>query len=64
LNRWKPEQDFMVMIYGKPIPPHTVRVSKVATNVVEIDVEQAWKEMGLHAQWSNEVRVETFVGAP
>ncbi|KAI9708941.1 MAG: hypothetical protein M1820_003635 [Bogoriella megaspora] len=64
LSRWKPQDDLMVAIFGKPVPVHTVSVSHTAENVLEINVEKAWKEMGLQAQWNNEVLVETWVGVP
>jgi hypothetical protein len=62
------DNDFMVMIFGKPIPAHCVSkrsasnaVHKDAGGVLKIDVERAWKEMELQAGWSNEVAVEVFV---
>jgi hypothetical protein len=56
-------RDFMVMIYGKPIPVGCVRKSeKVGSgNVLEVDVERAWKESGEKAGWSNEVTMEIFM---
>ena len=64
LARWNIPQDLMVMIYGTPVPAHTIKASQPAENVVEIDVEQAWKETNQQARWNNEVEVETFIGAP
>ncbi|KAI1413246.1 glycoside hydrolase family 36 protein [Hypoxylon sp. FL1857] len=54
------ERDFMVTIQGEPIPPHTLTVNKVDGHVLNIDVETAWKEMGLEAGWSNEVEVKLY----
>ena len=56
------EDDFMVMIFGKPVPSHCVGLNEACDRVLEIDVETAWKEMDLEAGWSNEVAVEVFVG--
>jgi hypothetical protein len=56
------EDDFMVTIQGLPLPPHTVALSKSDLHTLEIDVETAWKEMGLKAGWSNEVEVNVYVG--
>lgn len=50
----------MATIQGQPIPPHTVIVSKTSSHVLEIDIETAWKEMGLDAGWSNEVEVKVY----
>ncbi|KAI1465436.1 glycoside hydrolase family 36 protein [Daldinia caldariorum] len=54
------ERDFMVTIQGQPIPPHTVTINKVDSHILNIDVETAWKEMGLTAGWSNEVEVKVY----
>jgi len=29
--------------------------------VLEIDIETAWKEMGLDSGWSNEINVDVFI---
>ncbi|KAK3674851.1 hypothetical protein LTR78_005195 [Recurvomyces mirabilis] len=57
------EKDFMVMIFGKPAPVGCVKVSEEVGggNVLAVDVERAWKEMGLEAGWNNEVSVEVFM---
>ncbi|KAI8961968.1 glycoside hydrolase family 36 protein [Daldinia sp. FL1419] len=54
------ERDFMVTIQGQPIPPYTVTINKVDNHVINIDIETAWKEMGLTAGWSNEVEVKVY----
>jgi hypothetical protein len=61
LEARKLENDFMVMIHGKPVPVDCVKVNEVCGKVLEVDVERAWKEMGEEAGWSNEVSLEVFV---
>ena len=55
-------KDMMIIILGKPIPAHCAVKSAVDDGVLEVDVEKAWKEMGLSSGWSNEVAVEVFLG--
>lgn len=50
----------MVTIQGQPIPPHTVTKSYEDQGVLEVDVDAAWKEMGLKAGWSNEVELKIY----
>lgn len=50
----------MVTIQGQPIPPKTVSISKADSHVLEMDVETAWKEMGLESGWANEVEVKLY----
>lgn len=52
------KDDFIATIQGRVIPVQTVLVSKVDSHVLEIDVEAAWQELGLHAGWGNEVEVK------
>ncbi len=54
------QNDVLVMISGKVVPVHTVRIAEQAP-VLEVDVEKAWDEMGLQAGWSNEVMVLVLV---
>lgn len=54
-------EDLIATIQGQVIPPHTVSVSKAAGEVLEIDVEKAWTEMGLKAGWGNEVEVKVYL---
>jgi hypothetical protein len=56
--------DMLITILGKVIPVHTVSVSKSNPKVLEIDLETAWKEMGLDSGWSNEVGVKIFINPP
>ena len=57
----KVEDDFMVLIHGRPVPIECVKVNDACGKVLEVDVERAWKEMGEKAGWSNEVSVEVLV---
>jgi len=52
--------NFLVLIFGKPIPVGCVRKSS-DPHVLEIDVEEAWKVSGEKAGWSNEVSIEVFM---
>ncbi|KAL1897225.1 hypothetical protein Cpir12675_002407 [Ceratocystis pirilliformis] len=54
------DKHFLVTIMAQVIPPHTVTVSTVNPQVLEIDIETAWKEMGLRSGWSNEVQVQIY----
>lgn len=51
----------MGLLFGKPIPLGAVKRSENDENVLEIDIEMAWKESEQHAGWSNEVNVEFFI---
>lgn len=55
------EEKFLIMILGRAIPFHVVKKSEASESLLEIDIEQAWKEMGLDSGWSNEVTVEVIV---
>ncbi|KAF7562970.1 hypothetical protein G7046_g1137 [Stylonectria norvegica] len=52
--------DFIVTVQEKPIPRHTVAISKNDGHVLEIDIGKAWAEMELHAGWSNDVEVKVY----
>ncbi|KAH9906133.1 glycoside hydrolase family 36 protein [Xylariomycetidae sp. FL2044] len=54
------DRDFIVTIQGSVIPRHTVKPNKSNSQVLEIDVETAWNEMGLEAGWSNEVELKVW----
>ncbi|KAI0171635.1 raffinose synthase Sip1 [Pestalotiopsis sp. NC0098] len=54
------DDDFMVSIQGQAIPPDTVSIDESDPHVFLIDVEAAWKELGLKAGWSNEVEVKVY----
>lgn len=49
--------DFLVTIQNQVVPVHAVAVCKSDDKVLEIDIETAWEEMGLHPGWSNEVEL-------
>ena len=48
----------MITLSDRMIPRETVSQSG---KVLEIDVERAWREMGLVAAWNNEVAVEVLM---
>jgi hypothetical protein len=50
----------MATIQGSAIPPHTVSVSQDDRRILEIDVETAWKEMGLSSGWGNELQIKIY----
>ncbi|KAH6692553.1 raffinose synthase Sip1 [Plectosphaerella plurivora] len=52
------DDDFIATIQGRVIPVSTVSISAGDPHVLEIDVEAAWQELGLHAGWGNEVEVK------
>ncbi|RDI84867.1 hypothetical protein Vi05172_g4892 [Venturia inaequalis] len=56
------EEEFMGLLFGKPIPLHCVKRSGTDENVLEIDIERAWNEGEKRVTWSNEVNVEFFIG--
>lgn len=54
------EKTILITIFDKVIPLHTVS-SSTSRPVLEINIEQAWKEMGLDGGWSNEIPLEVFI---
>lgn len=52
------EDHFMVTILGQPIPPRTVR--KANENVVEIDIEAAWNEIGRPTGFSDDLDLKVY----
>ncbi|SPO02254.1 related to seed imbibition protein Sip1 [Cephalotrichum gorgonifer] len=52
--------DFIATISGQVIPPATVSVSSQSDYVIEIDLEQAWKETEPPVGWGNEVDVKVY----
>jgi hypothetical protein len=54
-------EDMFMTLSGKPVPVHTVNKSKKDPTVLEVDVEAAWKELGLTTRWSNEVVIKLFL---
>lgn len=63
------DRDLMVFLAGDPVPRSCVSVDgegkgeSAGGEVVSVDVEGAWREMGLGERYSNEVGVEMFVRA-
>ena len=55
------EDSFLITILGLVIPTHTVSVGP-HPNMLSIDVETAWNEMGLDGRHSNEIKIEMFIG--
>ncbi|KAF2192639.1 glycoside hydrolase family 36 protein [Zopfia rhizophila CBS 207.26] len=55
------KEDFMAVIFGRPIPAHCVKINDACDNVLEIDLVRAWKETDSQAGWSNEVAVEVVI---
>lgn len=61
------EEDFMVMMLGRPVPVHTVEKRAAVdggngvNKVLAIDVQTAWKEMDLKSGWNNEVQVQILM---
>ncbi|KAL9035877.1 MAG: hypothetical protein Q9214_006389 [Letrouitia sp. 1 TL-2023] len=51
----------MVVIQERGVPPETVEVSKASDKILEIDVETAWRQMGLKTGWANTVKVVVYV---
>jgi hypothetical protein len=52
----------LVTIQGQAIPRTAVSISACDPNILEIDVEKSWNEMGLQPGWSNEVEVKVYFG--
>ena len=52
------DEDFMILMAAGIVPRHTVKQSG---KVLGIDIEAAWKEMGLVAAWNNEVTVDIYM---
>lgn len=55
------KEDFIALIFGRPIPVHCVKINDVCENVLEIDAVKAWKETDSQAAWSNEVAIEVVI---
>ncbi|KAI1177359.1 raffinose synthase Sip1 [Nemania sp. FL0916] len=57
------KRDFMVTIYGLPVPLHVVSVDQRDNRILAVDILKAWTEMGLSSGWSNEVEVKIYFDA-
>ncbi|KAL1612977.1 hypothetical protein SLS60_001208 [Paraconiothyrium brasiliense] len=55
------KDDFMAVIFGRPISSECVKINDQCENILEIDTIRAWKETDQHAGWSNEVAVEVII---
>jgi hypothetical protein len=55
------EDDFFIVMFGRPVPLHCVKVSEANARVLEIDLERTWKEGDYNQTWSNEVAVEMMI---
>ena len=55
------QDDFMAVIFGRPIPVDCVKINDADENILEIDTVKAWKATDSHAGWSNEVAVEVII---
>lgn len=55
------KDDFIALIFGRPIPFHCVKINDVCDDVLEIDTVRAWKETNSNAGWSNEVAIEVVI---
>ncbi|KAF7175664.1 hypothetical protein CNMCM7691_009671 [Aspergillus felis] len=63
LQDWSIARNFMVTIRGRPVPRKTVwKEGGAHAKVLAVDVQAAWKAMGLDSGWSNEVLVQVLVG--
>ena len=49
------DEDFLVYLNSLVVPRYTVRKSG---KVLEVDIETAWKKLGLRAPWNNEITVQ------
>lgn len=61
LSNYTVDKNFLIMILKKVIPRDCVAVSKQCKKVLEIDVEKAWKELGLNGGWNNEVNISIMI---
>lgn len=54
-------KDLLIMLAGKVVPVETVSKSKGDARVLDVDIEAAWKTLGLVSKWSNEVSVSLYL---
>lgn len=55
------EEDFLAVLFGRPIPSDCVKISDTSEDVLELDLTKAWEETDQNASWSNEVVVEVVI---
>jgi len=53
-------EDVLIMMFGKVIPQHTVKINEEAP-ILEVDIEKAWDEMGLKPGMSNDIPLKIFI---
>ncbi|KAI9780128.1 MAG: hypothetical protein M1839_006965 [Geoglossum umbratile] len=53
--------DLLILLLGRVIPLHTVRKNTKVPELLEVDVEKAWDEMGLSSAWNNEVTMQVYI---
>lgn len=51
----------LITMSGNVIPLNTVKKSAQSDTVLEVDIDAAWKRLGLSAGWSNEVTVVLYI---
>jgi hypothetical protein len=51
----------MITMGGKVLPVDTISINQASENLLEIDVERAWRELELDAGWNNEVEVKIYI---
>lgn len=54
------EGDLMVTLQDQAVPVHTVSISKGDSRVLEVDIETAWKELGLKSEKGDQVEVRVL----
>ncbi|KAF2741270.1 raffinose synthase protein-like protein Sip1 [Polyplosphaeria fusca] len=55
------EDDFIALLFGRPIPRDCVTINESCKDILEIDLSRAWKETDSQAGWSNEIAVEIVI---
>lgn len=55
-------RDMFATIHGSVMPEETVFVSSQDECVLAVDLEAAWKSVGLKAGYSNEVELKFYIG--
>jgi hypothetical protein len=55
------EDDFIALVFGRPISRDCVKINEACHDILEIDVSKAWKETDSQPGWSNEVAVEIVI---
>jgi hypothetical protein len=53
--------NFLILLLDRVIPPHTVAKSRKTPELLVIDVEKAWDDMGLSSGWNNEATLNIYI---